>query len=422
MNKDKHIPQGYKVSPLGIIPKEWEVKRLGDICDYVDYRGKSPNKSSKGIFLVTAKNIREGYIDYEVSQEFIPIDEFEDTMRRGKAQIGDVLITTEAPLGHVAQIDKSNIALAQRVIKYRAKNGLLNTYLKYYLMSEKFQTILTANATGSTALGIKGSRLHQLPIAFPCIVEQKKILNILNLWDSAIEKQSELIEKLKLRKRALMQQLLTGKKRLKVFGGEWKEVRLGDAGTAYGGLVNKNKEDFENGNALFITYMNVFSNGKIDIDNLGQVRILPSEKQEQVQYGDVFFTVSSETPDEVGMTSVLLNEVQNTYLNSFCFGYRLNDFKSIVPVYASYLFRGDDFRKEMYKIAQGSTRFNISKTEVLNMRITIPSIEEQNAIASVLVNADKEIEIQKQKLAAMQAQKKGLMQVLLTGKRRILIL
>lgn len=166
--------------------------------------------------------------------------------------------------------------------------------------------------------------------------------------------------------------------------------------------------------------MNVFSNGKIDIDNLGQVRILPSEKQEQVQYGDVFFTVSSETPDEVGMTSVLLNEVQNTYLNSFCFGYRLNDFKSIVPVYASYLFRGDDFRKEMYKIAQGSTRFNISKTEVLNMRITIPSIEEQNAIASVLVNADKEIEIQKQKLAAMQAQKKGLMQVLLTGKRRIL--
>ena len=227
-NKEKHIPQGYKDSPLGIIPKEWEVKRLGDICDYVDYRGKSPNKSSKGIFLVTAKNIREGYIDYEVSQEFIPIDEFEDTMRRGKAQIGDVLITTEAPLGHVAQIDKSNIALAQRVIKYRAKNGLLNTYLKYYLMSEKFQTILTANATGSTALGIKGSRLHQLPIAFPCIVEQKKILNILNLWDTAIEKQSELIEKLKLRKRALMQQLLTGKKRLPGFSGEWKEVKLGD--------------------------------------------------------------------------------------------------------------------------------------------------------------------------------------------------
>ena len=129
-----NIPQGYKDSPLGIIPKEWEVKRLGEICDYVDYRGKSPNKSSKGIFLVTAKNIREGYIDYEASQEFIPIDEFKEAMRRGKAQIGDVLITTEAPLGHVAQIDNPNIALAQRVIKYRAKNGLLNTYLKHFLM------------------------------------------------------------------------------------------------------------------------------------------------------------------------------------------------------------------------------------------------------------------------------------------------
>ena len=419
MNDNQHIPTGYKPSPLGPIPEDWEVKRLGEICDYVDYRGKSPDKVSNGVFLVTAKNIREGFIDYEISKEYIPKEDFEIVMRRGKAEVGDVLITTEAPLGHVAQIDNPNIALAQRVIKYRGKGNILNTFLKYFLMSETFQTILIANATGSTALGIKGSRLHQLQIIVPSINEQEKIISLLQLWDTAIAKQSALIEKLTLCKRGLMQQLLTGKKRLKGFSGEWKEVRLGDVGAAYSGLINKNKDDFENGNALFITYMNVFSNGKINTNNLGQVRILPSEKQEKVQYGDIFFTVSSETPDEVGMASVLLNEIQNTYLNSFCFGYRLNDFKTIIPIYASYFFRGNDFRKEMFKIAQGSTRFNISKTEVLSMIITIPSIEEQNAIASVLVNADKEIEIQKQKLAAMQEQKKGLMQVLLTGKRRI---
>ena len=119
------------------------------------------------------------------------------------------------------------------------------------------------------------------------------------------------------------------------------------------------------------------------------------------------------------MASVLLNEIQNTYLNSFCFGYRLNDFKTIIPIYASYFFRGNDFRKEMFKIAKGSTRFNISKTEVLSMIITIPSIEEQNAIASVLVNADKEIELAQKRLLHLQKQKQGLMQVLLSGKKRV---
>jgi len=290
---------------------------------------------------------------------------------------------------------------------------------RYYICNYLESLSYDKYNTGTAQPKLNREICENIPILLPNIYEQNKIADILQLWDTAIAKQTALIEQLTLRKRGLMQQLLTGKKRLKGFSGEWKDVRLGEIGNAYGGLVNKNKEDFENGNALFITYMNVFSNGKIDINNLGQVRILPSEKQEQVQYGDIFFTVSSETPEEVGMASVLLNEVQNTYLNSFCFGYRLNDFKSIIPVYASYLFRGDDFRKKMYKIAQGSTRFNISKTEVLNMRITIPSIEEQNTIASVLVDVDKEIEIQKQKLAAMQEQKKGLMQVLLSGKKRI---
>ena len=186
MNDNQHIPTGYKPSPLGPIPEDWEVKRLGEICDYVDYRGKSPDKVSNGVFLVTAKNIREGFIDYEISKEYIPKEDFEIVMRRGKAEVGDVLITTEAPLGHVAQIDNPNIALAQRVIKYRGKGNILNTFLKYFLMSETFQAILIANATGSTALGIKGSRLHQLQIIVPSINEQEKIISLLQLWDTAI--------------------------------------------------------------------------------------------------------------------------------------------------------------------------------------------------------------------------------------------
>lgn len=417
-NGNQHIPSGYKLSPLGPIPVDWEVKRLGDIAEIGS--GGTPSKNHSeywngDIPWITTSLLNNPYI--ESAEEYIT----EAGLNNSSAKLlnaGVLLIAMYGQGQTRGKVSKLLISAStnQACAYVDIHTGLVDFI--HQILIANYESIRNLSNDGNQknlSLGI----ISDIRIIFPPLSEQQRIVSVLSLWDTAIAKQTALIEQLTLRKRGLMQQLLTGKKRLKGFGGEWKDVRLGEIGTAYGGLVNKNKEDFENGNALFITYMNVFSNGKIDINNLGQVRILPSEKQEQVQYGDIFFTVSSETPEEVGMASVLLNEVQNTYLNSFCFGYRLNDFKSIIPVYASYLFRGDDFRKKMYKIAQGSTRFNISKTEVLNMRITIPSIEEQNTIASVLVDVDKEIEIQKQKLAAIQAQKKGLMQVLLTGKRRI---
>ena len=421
MNDNQHIPSGYKSSPLGIIPDDWEVKRLGDIAEITS--GTTPSRDNNsfysngtipwvkttdlnnGVLNKTEELVTEAAIE-QTSLKVLPIGTVLVAMYGGLNQIGRTAL-----LGMDATVNQALSALV-------CKQGVFNSYVLAWLNCKVGDWKRLA-ASSRKDPNITGKDVERFPILVPKIEEQQRIVSVLSLWDTAIAKQIALIEQLTLRKRGLMQQLLTGKKRLKGFEGEWKEVRLGDVGAAYSGLINKNKDDFENGNALFITYMNVFSNGKINTNNLGQVRILPSEKQEKVQYGDIFFTVSSETPDEVGMASVLLNEIQNTYLNSFCFGYRLNDFKTIIPIYASYFFRGNDFRKEMFKIAQGSTRFNISKTEVLSMIITIPSIEEQNAIASVLVNADKEIEIQKQKLAALQEQKKGLMQVLLTGKKRI---
>ena len=420
---NNNIPSGYKPSPLGPIPEDWEVKRLGECTNlltngFVGVATPHYTEDSDGITYIQGYNVTEGGFNLrgikKVTKEFHKKNS-KSSLLEGDLltiQTGDIGLTTIVP----KDLEGSN---CHALIISRFNNSIIPRFMLYYYNSsigrERFRKI----ETGTTMKHINTGDLINFLVPVPSIEEQKAIVDLLKLWDTAISKQTALIEKLTQRKHGLMQQLLTGKKRLKGFEGEWKDVRLGDTGSAYGGLINKNKEDFENGNALFITYMNVFSNGKIDIDDLGQVRILPSEKQEQVQYGDIFFTVSSETPDEVGMASVLLNEVQNTYLNSFCFGYRLNDFKTIVPLYASYLFRGDDFRKEMYKIAQGSTRFNISKTEVLNMRIIIPSIEEQNAIASVLINADKEIEIAKGKLLHLQEEKRGLMQVLLTGKKRI---
>ena len=165
---------------------------LEEICDIVDYRGKTPKKVDEGIFLVTAKNIRKGYIDYEKSQEYVDPDDYAEIMHRGLPKIGDVLITTEAPCGNVAQIDREDVALAQRVIKYRPKNEALNSsYLKYVMLGEEFQRKLMSAATGGTVKGIKGSKLHKLTIPVPPIEEQQRIVSILDRFDKLCNDISE---------------------------------------------------------------------------------------------------------------------------------------------------------------------------------------------------------------------------------------
>ena len=165
----------------------WEQRKLIEVCDYVDYRGKTPTKTKEGIFLVTAKNVKDGFIDYEASKEYISDDAYEEVMRRGKPEVGDVLITTEAPCGNVAQVNNANIALAQRIIKYRGHIGVVdNTYMKYYLLSPGFQKILNAKSSGGTVQGIKGSVLHQQKIKYPSYEEQKKIGQHMNNLDNLI--------------------------------------------------------------------------------------------------------------------------------------------------------------------------------------------------------------------------------------------
>lgn len=188
---------------------EWNEKSISGVATYVDYRGKTPEKSSKGIFLITAKNIKMGYIDYTTSKEYISEDHYQAVMSRGIPQLGDVLITTEAPCGNVAQIDRLDVALAQRVIKYRGdRKKIINTFLKYIMLSPIFQSELKRKSTGGIVSGIKGSVLHKMIIKFPKdLPEQQKIADCLSSIDDLITLQVEKIEELKQHKKALMQGL-----------------------------------------------------------------------------------------------------------------------------------------------------------------------------------------------------------------------
>jgi len=196
---------------------------------------------------------------------------------------------------------------------------------------------------------------------------------------------------------------------------EWEETQLKKHGETYSGLSGKNKEDFGSGKP-YIPYKNIFLNSKIDEEYLDYVKLSENEKQRKVQYGDVFFTTSSEIPEETGLSSVLLDNIESEcYLNSFCFGYRLHNFKSLSPHFLRFFFRAEQFRRSVIRLAQGSTRFNISKKFILNLFVFVPAITEQTAIAEVLSTADEEIDLLNHKLEALKEQKKGLMQLLLTG-------
>jgi len=198
------------------------------------------------------------------------------------------------------------------------------------------------------------------------------------------------------------------------FPKDWPIKKLADIGSTYGGLINKSKEDFTEGNSKFITYKNIYNNTFINTNELESVRIDKDEKQNKVKYGDVFFTGSSETPDEVGISSVLLEEVDDVYLNSFCFGFRFNDLKKTIPEFYGYYFRGPVFRNEVYPLAQGSTRFNLSKSEMVKLKVPVPPIKEQHKIAAILSSVDKAIEKTEVIIEQTEKVKKGLMQQLLT--------
>ena len=160
---------------------------------------------------------------------------------------------------------------------------------------------------------------------------------------------------------------------------------LNDLGVFFSGLSGKTKKDFENGNCKFATYMNVYKNPALNLDIKDMVCVEADENQNCLKLGDVLFTGSSETPDECGLSSVVSEEPkEKIYLNSFCFGYRLNDTSLFLPDFLKHLFRSDNLRRQISKTANGVTRFNVSKTKFEKIIIPVPPLAVQEEIVNIL--------------------------------------
>jgi type I restriction enzyme S subunit len=184
---------------------EWEILPLEDCMEaIIDYRGKTPDKTRYGIPLITAKIVKGGQI--QKPEEFISPNDYDSWMRRGLPKAGDILITTEAPLGEVAQLDNRTVALAQRLITLRGKQNLLdNTFLKFLMQSEFIQEQLKSRASGSTVSGIKQSELRKIDLPVPPLPTQHAIARILGSLDDKIELNRQMSETLEAMARAIFQ-------------------------------------------------------------------------------------------------------------------------------------------------------------------------------------------------------------------------
>ena len=220
--------------------------------------------------------------------------------------------------------------------------------------------------------------------------------------------------------RAVMQHLRTDKIRLPSFSGKWETVRLGCIGVTYGGLSGKRKDDFGSGDARYVTFLDVLNNVVLKSIHTTNVRILPGESQNKVAKGDLLFNGTSETPEDLAMATVVGQKLDDVYLNSFCFGFRIKNRKQYIPMYLAYFFRSMVGRAIMRILAQGATRYNISKNQFRDLQLSMPVYKEQCAIVDVVADIDCEIAALERRLDKARAIKRGLMQQLFSGGIRLI--
>ena len=323
----------------------------------------------------------------------------------------DILMTRTGNTGQV--VTNVNGVFHNNFFKIKYSDEIYKNFFVEFLRLISTQKLILRYAGTSTIPDLNHGDFYRLTINLPNKQEQIKIADFLTSVDDKIQQLTKKKGLLEQYKKGVMQQIFSQQLRFKDDCGNdypaWQEATLGNIGYTYNGLTGKNKDDFGNGKP-YITYKQVFDSISIDKNRFDYVLIKPDEKQSIVKYGDALFTTSSETPEEVGMSSLYLSESNDdVYLNSFCFGYRFKHTK-LLPMFACYLFRSSVFRCEVINLAQGSTRYNISKIQMMNIIISLACLEEQTKIANFLTSIDDKITQVTALLTQTKQYKKSLLQ------------
>lgn len=408
-----NIPQGYKATALGIIPQEWEVKTLGNIAEINPSKGKITSKVVT--FLAMSDISEQGGV---INENILPIDSIKPGLTPFRK--GDVIIAKITPCfenGKGALLDKITKddgfgSTEFHVIRCQQDNK----FVYYHTQSYAFRKRLESQMTGSAGQKrVPADSVAAYKIAVPPLAEQRKIAEVLGVWDEAIEKQARLIEKLALRKRALMQRLLSAKLRLPGFSEPWKKVKLGDIGKFDKGY-GVPKESIRNTGNKAITYGEIYTKHDFVIKKFtSYIDDETAVVSKKITQGAILFTGSGETLEDIGKCVAFIdNDIAYAGGDIIIF----NPSIEINSLVLSYCLNSAPVNAQKVTYGQGHSVVHIYQKDLAKLQVTIPSFSEQTAIAEVLTAADREIELAKEKLERLRRQKRGLMQQLLTGKKR----
>ena len=425
----------FKMTELGPIPEGWSVVSLGDLFSFKNGYNTSAECYGAG---TPVASVLEALDWMPVTNPCIRTKVMAPEGARCAFSLkqGDLIFTRSSET--LEDVGRSNVYVDDEpamfggfIIRGRPKTRNNSRFINFLLKDQKHHERVMSKGAGAQHYNIGQTGLAKVLITLPPLPEQEKIAEALSDVDALLSAMTTLIEKKRAIKQGAMQELLgmrngecgmrnVPRRRLAGFSGEWVEKRLGDCGFCFNGITGKAGNDFGHGDAHYITFLNVLSNVVVDTEMFDAVDIKPGENQNEVRRGDLCFNTSSETPEEVGFCAVLDEEITSVYLNSFCFGFRLTD-DNVSGKFLAYWFRAAGGRALMTFLAQGSTRYNLSKDAFREACILIPpTLAEQQAIAAVLSDMDAEIAALEAKRAKYESIKQGMMQELLTGKTRLL--
>ena len=402
---------------------EWENALFTDLFSFL---GNNTLSRAELTDIGKVKNIHYGDVLIRFSDvintndSIIPYIKNEESLKKKTdyLQTGDVVIADTAEddsVGKATEIFNPNnipTVAGLHTIPCRPNFSFTPSYLGYYINSKTFHRQLYPYMQGIKVTSISKGNIGKTLISYPNLSEQCKIANLLNILSKRISKQQQLVEVLKLYKRGLSEAIFTKKMNLGSDANiQWEKHRLGSLGFFYNGLSGKSKDDFGSGNCEFISYMNIYKNLIVDTQALESVKVSASEKQNLVQYGDILFTQSSETLEEIGYSSVWLS-TKTPYLNSFCFGFRFHTLNEIDPYFIAHYFRSSSIRNAIMREGQGATRVNLSSERLKDIVVSLPPLFIQKRIGAVMNDLQVQISHNSEINNRLCAYKNGLLQSL----------
>jgi type I restriction enzyme S subunit len=370
---------------------------------------------------LSAGNVKMGFIDFNEHCYRGSNALYNRWMTRGDTAKDDVIFTTEAPLGNVALIpDERKYILSQRIVLLQIDSGqAVSPYIFQFMLSGQFQKMLADYASGSTAKGIQRKKFEQLRLPLPPLPEQRAIAEALSDVDGLLGGLDRLIAKKRELKQAAMQQLLTGQTRLPGFHGEWEVKTLGEVGVISGSGVDKKCRQDETPVRL-VNYMDAYRRDFIYSENLEHWVTASRDQLRRcaVQKGDVFFTPSSETRNDIANSAVAMEDIPDAAYSYHVVRLRLTEPWDLQ--FRTYAFKTKAFLDQAETICDGGgTRYVISQSKFRSLIVRVPPLPEQTAIAAVLSDMDAELAALEERREKTRQLKQGMMQELLTGRTRL---